>query len=499
MCKIEISCQKNSVEEDNMESHKMWIGGKWVDAESGKTFRVLNPSNEEELGQVPLSAEADVDKAVKAAAQAFPVWSNMPQSERAKIVYRLADAIRKNAEELVSLEVNEHGTPIQLARGFVAAGADEIEYKASISRAMMGQVLPKTILPNTLTYLQRVPIGVCALITPWNVPLLMMISMLTPALVVGNTCILKPASINSLIGVKFAEILDTLGLPPGAVNLVTGPGSTVGEALASHPGVDLVRFTGSSDTGRDIMRAASPTVKKCIMELGGNNPVIVCEDADVIAAATLQAQRHFGNTAQNCSTPGRYYVHEKVYDQFVDTFAGEVKKIVVGDPRDEKTMMGPMTNKQQREKVEYYIQSAIKEGARIVCGGQRPTTPPLNKGYFLMPAVVADVTHAMTIAREEIFGPAAPILKFSSEEEVIKLANDSEYGLCAGVWTKNVAKALKFVNELRVDSVFVNMPRMMAAEFTWGGNVKQSGVGKDGSMCGMEELTELKMVCIAHA
>ncbi len=482
-----------------MESHKMWIGGKWVHAESGKSFAVLNPSTEEELGQAPLGAKADVDKAVKAAMEAFPVWSNMPQSERARIVYRIAGAMRENAEELISLEVREHGTPIQLARGFVAAGADQVEYFASISRAMMGQVLPKTSLPNTLSYLQRVPIGVCALITPWNVPLLMMVAMLTPALVVGNTCVLKPASINSLIGIKFAEILEKIGLPPGAVNLVTGPGGTVGEALASHPGVDLVRFTGSSDTGKRIMSVASPTVKKCIMELGGNNPVIVCEDADVDLAASLQAQRHFGNTAQNCSTPGRYYVHEKVYDQFVDKFVSEVKKIVVGDPGDEKTMMGPMTNPQQREKVEYYIQSALKEGAHIACGGQRPTTPPLNKGYFLMPTVVVDVTHNMTIAKEEIFGPAAPILKFSSEEEVIKLANDSEYGLCAGVWTKNVAKALKFVNELRVDSVFVNMPRMMVAEFPWGGNVKESGVGKDGSMCGMEELTELKLVCIAHA
>ncbi len=480
-----------------MERKKMWINGRWVDAESGKTFAVLNPATEEEIGQVPLGAKADVDQAVGAAVKAFPVWSKMLQSERAKIVSRIASALRENADELVSLEIREHGTPIQLARGFVAMGADLTEYTASISRSLMGQVLPPA-LPNTLSYLQRVPVGVCAIITPWNVPLMMMIAMVTPALAAGNTCVLKPASINSLLGVKFAEILDSVGLPPGAANLVTGPGGTVGEALASHPGVDLVRFTGSSETGKAIMSAASRTVKKCVMELGGNNPVIVCEDADVDKAASLQAQRHFGNSAQNCSTPGRYYVHERVYDQFVDRFVGEVKKIVVGDPWDEKTTMGPMANLQQRDKVEYYVRSASEEGARIAIGGHRPTTPPLNKGYYLMPTVVVDVTHNMTMAREEIFGPAACILRFSSEEEVIALANDTPYGLCAGVWTADAAKSMRFVNELRADSVFVNMPRMMASEFPWGGNVKESGIGKDGSTCGLEEFTDLKLVCLAH-
>jgi acyl-CoA reductase-like NAD-dependent aldehyde dehydrogenase len=479
-----------------MESHKMWIGGQWVDAESGETFAVLNPATEEEIGRVPLGGKADVDKAVAAAVKAFSAWSKMLPSERAKIVNRIAGAIRGNADELVSLEIREHGTPLQLARNFVASAVDLTEYTASISRALMGQVIPA--FPNALSYLQRVPVGVCALITPWNVPFLMMTAMLAPALSAGNTCVLKPASINSLLGVKFAEILEEVGLPPGAVNLVTGPGGTVGKALASHPGVDLVRFTGSSETGKAIMSAAGQTVKKVVMELGGNNPIIVLEDADVEAAASQHAQRHFGNCAQNCSTPGRYYVHEKVYDQFVDRFVSEVKKIVVGDPRDEKTMMGPMANPQQRDKVEYYIRSALQEGARIALGGQRPTAPPLDKGYFLMPTVVVDVTHDMTIAREEIFGPAACILKFSSEEDVITMANDTPYGLCAGVWTRNMAKGMRFVNELHADSVYLNMPRTLASELPWGGNVKESGIGKDGSMCGLEELTDLKLVCMAY-
>ncbi len=484
--------------EKNMNNHKMYIGGEWVNAESGKTFVTVNPTTGEELGRVPLAGKADVDKAVKAANEAFPAWSKMMQADRAKAIFRFALLLREHAKELVDLEVNEHGTPVMLARGFAMAAADQADYVASISRGLMGQVLPQS-MPNTVGYLQRVPIGVVAVITPWNVPLMMMLSMVTPALVTGNTCILKPASVNSILGVKFTEILEKVGLPKGVVNLVTGPGGSVGDALAKHPGVDMIRFTGASDTGKVILAAASQTVKKCVMELGGNNPVIVCEDADVEKAAAQQAGRHFGNSAQNCSTPGRYYVHEKVYNKFVETFVNEVKKIVVGVPWDEKTTMGPMANLQQLEKVEYYIKTAREEGARIVCGGVRPASPPLNKGYFLMPTVVADCTHNMTIAKEEIFGPAACILKFSSEEEVIKLANDSSYGLCAGVWTKDGSKALRFANDLRVDSVFINMPRMMTSEFPWGGNVKESGIGKSDSVCGMEEFTDLKFICTSYS
>jgi acyl-CoA reductase-like NAD-dependent aldehyde dehydrogenase len=476
----------------------MYIDGKWVDAKSGRTFATVNPSTGEELGRVPCAGKEDVDAAVQAAKAALPGWSKTTQSDRAKALLRLAAKVKEHSQELIGLEVNEHGTPVMLARGFAAAAVDQLEYIASISRGLMGQVLPQS-MPNTVGYLQRVPIGVCAVITPWNVPLMMMLSMVGPAIVTGNTCILKPASVNSILGVKFTEIIEKADIPKGVVNLITGPGGTVGDALVTHPGVDLVRFTGATDTGQAILKAASRTVKKCVMELGGNNPVIVCEDADVEKAARLQAGRHYGNSAQNCSTPGRYYVHEKVYDKFVEVFVEEVKKIRVGLPWEESTTMGPMANLQQLEKVEHYIKTAKEEGARIACGGARPATPPLNRGYFLMPTVVVDCKHDMTIVREEIFGPAAPILKFSTEDEAIRLANDSSYGLCAGVWTKDGSKALRLTGELRVDSVFVNMPRMMTPEFPWGGNVKESGVGKSDSVCGMEEFTDLKFICISYS
>jgi acyl-CoA reductase-like NAD-dependent aldehyde dehydrogenase len=321
-----------------MPNNKMWIGGKWVEAESENTFAVLNPATEEELGQAPLGGKADADKAVKAAASALPVWSKMLPSERAKMLDRLAELLRKNADSLVPMEINEHGTPKQQAPGGLETAAGLLEYTASASRALMGQVIPA--LPNALSYLQRVPVGVCAAIVPWNGVYHMMADLMAAALAAGNTCVIKPASINSLTSIRFAEVLDQVGFPPGTVNLITGPGSTIGKALATHPRVDLVRFTGSSETGKSIIKDSSVSVKKLVMELGGKNPVIIYEDADVEKAAKTHAARHFYNTAQNCSSPGVYFVHEKVYDKFVEIYVNEAKKIVVGDPWNEKTTDG---------------------------------------------------------------------------------------------------------------------------------------------------------------
>lgn len=477
-----------------MTAHKMWIGGEWLAAEDGTTFPVRNPTTGEELARISRGGEPEVNKAVEAARRAFPVWSGKTQAERSKILNRFAALIRQHADEVARLEAQEHGTPLEDARHIMMWAAEIVEYTASASRALMGQHIPA--VPNVVSYLHRVPVGVCALITPWNVPFIMMAVKMAPALAVGNTCIIKPPSINSLTGLKFAEMVAELDLPPGTVNVITGPGGTIGHLLASHPDVDLVGFTGSTETGRSIMSAASQTVKKLVMELGGKNPFIILDDADVGAAAKLLAFRQYNNSGQHCSSVGRYYVHEDVYDEFIEKFVAASQTVVVGDPLDPKTTMGPVVSAEHRDNIERYIRSGIEEGANLLLGGHRPTQSPLNKGYFVLPTVFADVTETMTIAREEIFGPVACIMKFSSKDDVVALANNSIYGLCAGVFTKDVQKGLRFANDLRVGSVFINT-HMLTPEMPWGGGVKQSGIGKEGSIVGLEEFTELKLICLA--
>ncbi len=479
-----------------MQNYKMWIGGEWVDAVSGETFTTVNPATEEELSRVPLSGPKDVDKAVAAAQKAFPAWSKMKQSDRSKKISQIAAAIRENADDLAVIETLEHGTPVSDAKGMIMYAAEIVDYTAGASRTLMGEFVPA--VPEVFTYLQRVPVGVSALIIPWNVPLLLMAVKLGPCIAVGNTCVIKPPSINSGIGLKLAQVLGKVDLPPGVINVITGPGGSVGGALASHPGIDLVGMTGSSETGKGIMSAASQTVKRLVLELGGNNPVLVLKDADVDAAVKLLSFRNFNNAGMHCSGPGRYYLHESIHDEFVEKFAAAARKVVVGDPQDPKTFMGPVVSAEHRDKLERYIKAGLEQGAKAIVGGARPTKAPLDKGYYVMPTVFTGVTHDMTIAKEEKFGPVACFLKFSSEEEVIKLANDSPYGLCASVWTKDMRKGMRYVSELRAGTVFVNT-HILTPEMPWGGGVKESGLGKEGSMVGMQEFTEVKMVCLNTA
>ncbi len=488
-----------------MEHFKMWIDGTWVDADSGETFLTYNPATGEVVSQVPLADKSDVDKAVAAARKAFPAWSRKSQAERSAVVARIAAALRENSDELAKLEVLEHGAPLDLAPFMIKFAADNVDLAASSSRTLMGGVLPAIsnmgeaphTTPNTVAYLKREPVGVCALITPWNVPSLMIGTKLGPCLATGNTCVIKPPSINSGVGLKFAEIIAKLDLPPGVVNVITGPGGSVGQELATHPGVDLISFTGSSETGKAIIAAAGQTVKILGMELGGKNPAIILEDADIEAVAEELVQITFMNVGQNCAQPSRFYVHEKVYDKFVEKFVAAAQEIEVGDPSDKNTTMGPVVSREQRDSIEAYIQSAIDEGAKLVLGGKRPTSVLFDKGYFVMPTVFTNVTQNMKIAREEVFGPVVGFLKFSSDEEALEAANDSVFGLCASVWTRDVARGLKFVNELQVGSVWVNQHMNLVSEFPWGG-YKESGLGKEGGLMGPEAYTQLKLVCIKY-
>lgn len=476
-----------------MQRFQMWIGGQRMDADSGKTLPVINPATEEEVAQIPCGGRTEVDRAVDAARQALPIWSEKSQTERSAIVNRIGLLLREHGEEFAQLDTMDHGTPITMARHMVEGAAANFEYNAQASRALLGEVLP--IRPTTLHYMQREPVGVCALIIPWNVPLVMIASKMGAALATGNTCVVKPPSIDSLTALKLIDLLEELNLPPGTVNIITGPGGSVGEALAVHPEVDLISFTGSSDTGKAIMAKASGTTKRLIMELGGKNPYIVLADADVDAAAERAAFCTQVNAGQVCASPGRYYIHESLHDQFVEKYIAATSKLVVGDPQNEATFMGPLVSAEHRDKVEGYIRAGIEEGARVVLGGKRPDTPPLDRGYFVLPTAFTEVTLDMKIAREEIFGPVACIMRFSSEEEVLASANDNTYGLCASVWTKDIGKGIAMANKLRAGTVYVNDHITISPDMPWGG-FKESGFGKENALVGLEEYTQFKLVAV---
>ncbi len=478
-----------------MQKYKMWIDGKWVDATSGKTYKVVNPATEEEIAELPLGGKEDVDKAVAAAKKAFPAWSKKSQEERSQIVARIASALRENAPEIARLECIDHGTPITTAMATPFMTAHSFEWMAhNAANMMVGDVVPAA--NNTFAYIKREPIGVCAIITPWNFPLMMITSKLSVALAVGNTCVIKPPSIDSLEALKLAEILEGLDIPKGVVNVITGPGGSVGEALAAHRDVGVVAFTGSCDVGKRIMEVASKTVKRLQMELGGKNPVIVLDDANIDMAVQKSVGSQYMNSGQVCASPGRFYVHAKVYDEFIEKFVESSKKVITGDPADEKTMMGPLVSAEHRDRVEKYIKAGIDEGAKLVLGGKRPTKPPMNKGYFVVPTVFTHVKQNMTIAREEIFGPVACIMEpFSTDEEVIELANDNTFGLCASVFSRDRAKIIRFADELQAGTINSNNSNIMGAELPWGG-FKESGFGKENSEHSVNDYTQLKVVTL---
>lgn len=474
---------------------KMWIDGQWLEAESGKTFSTINVTTGETLGSAPLADKIDVDKAVVAARRALPIWSEKSPGQRSVIVASIADAIRKHAKEMAHLDALEHGLPEHIAIGPTMGAAGNFEQAAAYSRHLEGHTIPSN--SDRMYSLERVPVGVCALITPWNMPFFLMAQKVALSLAAGNTCVLKAPSINALTSLKFAEILaEVEGLPKGVVNVITGPGSTIGSYLAEHPDVDCVGFTGSTETGVSIMQAAAPTLKKLVMELGGKNPAIIFPDANLDRAVEILAHHQFHNCGQSCGSPGRYYIHESVYDVFMEKFINHAKHIVVGDPLDPKSDMGPLVSREHFDKVLSYIKSGIEEGATLVLGGKPLAGDVYDKGNFIPPTVFTDMTPDMKIYKEEIFGPVAVMMKWSDEAEVMRLANENTYGLTASIWTSNIAHALKLGKKLTVGTFSVNSHNFIAAEAPWGG-VRQSGIGgKEGGYQGVLEYTEQKMITI---
>jgi acyl-CoA reductase-like NAD-dependent aldehyde dehydrogenase len=470
----------------------MFINGEFVGSHTGATYDVVNPANGAVIARVPKGDAADVRAAADAAYDAKRKWAETHVSERSRILLRIADVLRANADRLAELETANHGSPIRKTRNFdVPLAADVFEYYAEVARAVLGEVNPAPV--PALDFTLKEPVGVAGLIIPWNFPLLMASWKIAPALAAGNTVVAKPASVTPLSLLEFARLTRDL-LPRGVFNVVTGPGSVVGDAMVLNEKIDLISLTGSTETGQKIMEKGARTLKRLALELGGKNPLIVLDDADVEAAVEGAVMASFFNSGQVCATSSRIYVHERVHDEFVRKFVEATKRLVVGDPMDPNTDMGPVAYFEHKRNIERYIEIGLKEGARMVLGG--PPPEHLSGGAYVMPTIFDDGRQDMTIVQEEIFGPVDVILRFSSDEEAIEMANGTKYGLSASVWTRDIARAGKFIRGIDAGTVWVNEHIPVFPETPWGG-FKMSGTGtKELSQHALDTYLRLKHVSI---
>jgi aldehyde dehydrogenase (NAD+) len=474
---------------------KLFIGGKWVEPRSGKTFSTINPATEEVITQIALADQADVDQAVQSAYNAFEegAWSKLSATDRGKLLHKIADAIVAHVDEFAYLETIDIGKPISESRNIdVPFVAELFHYYAGWANKFHGETIP--VRGNYLNYTLREPVGVVGTITPWNFPLLLAAWKIAPALAMGNTVVHKPSEQSPLTSLKLAEICEKVGLPEGAFNVVTGSGRITGSAMLAHPGIDKIAFTGGTSTGIMVMQEAAKTLKKVTLELGGKSPNIVLDDADFDAAAKGALSGIFYNKGEVCAAGSRLLIQESAHDAFLETLLGRAKKLTVGDPLDPKTRFGPLCNADQYQKVLAYIGTGKEGGARVVLGGDRAQVGN-GKGYFVQPTIFAGVTNQMRIAREEIFGPVLSAIRFKDLDDLIAQANDTIYGLAAGVWTRDVKKAHYIAKKLKAGTVWINTYNMYDPASPFGG-YKQSGFGRELGMHALESYTQVKSVWV---
>lgn len=474
---------------------ELFIDGKYVPSLSGKTFDTINPSTELKIASVSEGQPEDIDIAVRAARRAFDngPWRRFSGSQRGKLLYKLADLISKHSNELAILESMDSGQTIGFATFSIFHIGDYFRYYAGYADKLHGQNIP--IEGPYLCYTRHEPVGVVGAIIPWNVPLIMAAWKLAPALAMGCTVVLKPAEQTPLTALRLGELFNEAGFPPGVVNIVTGFGLTAGKPLAQHPLVDKVAFTGSTEVGLEIMRHSHvENLKRISLELGGKSPNIILNDADLDLAIAQSQLALFFNQGQACLAGSRLFVQEGIYEEFVKRSYETAGKRKVGDPLEASTDQGPQVDEVQFKKILGYIESGQKQGAKLMCGGSRCG----NKGFFVQPTVFADVTDDMTIAKEEIFGPVMSILKFKTVEEVIERANRTDYGLAAGVVTKNFENAIKIANGLKAGIVYINCYDVLTASTPFGG-FKNSGIGRECGEYALKNYTEVKTVIVKIA
>ncbi len=459
-------------------SYQNYIDGKWVDSASKREYPITNPAHKTQvIGNFQLSDIEDTDNAVESASKTSSLWANTPAPSRGQILYKSLEIFSRRFEELARTITEEEGKPINDSRGEIRRAMNIIEYSAGEGRRLFGHTTPSET-PNTMAYTTRRPLGVVALITPWNFPMAIPAWKLAPALICGNTIVLKPASGTPLSAVKLVEIFEEAGLPAGVLNLITGSGAAIGNHLVEHPKVNAVSFTGSTEIGTDIYARGARLLKKVQCEMGGKNAVIVLADADMDKALASIVQGAFGSTGQRCTATSRAIVETSVYDQVVDQLALKTSQLKIGDGLDESVDVSPLSSAYQQEKVLEYIGIGTEEGANLVCGGNALSGDLYGDGFYVEPTIFSDVTTDMRIAQEEIFGPVLTAMEAQDIEEAISVSNQVQFGLSSSIYTRDIPKAFQYINTVETGMVHVNAPTLGGEVHLPFGGLKSSGVGQ---------------------
>jgi acyl-CoA reductase-like NAD-dependent aldehyde dehydrogenase len=472
----------------------VFINGRWETPHSGRFYRSIDPATGSVWAEVAQGDAIDVDHAVDAARDALAgPWSRLPATSRGKLIHRLAELVARDANTLAELESRDNGKTLRDTRNEVLRAVEWLTFFAGAADKISGEVIP--VRPDALAYTVREPVGVVAAITPWNSPLYLYSWKLGPALAAGNTVILKPSSQTSVTALELAKLIQEAGFPAGVVNVVPGPGAEVGAALAAHPGVNKVTVTGELRTAQEIMRAAAINLKRITLECGGKSPHIVFADADTDKALTVALHSAFRATGQSCALGSRLFVQRPIYEEFLARLGERTRRIRVGPPFDPASNIGPQSSEKQLLKTLSYIEIGQQEGARLVAGGHRLVDPPLAGGYYVEPTIFADVDNRSRLAQEEIFGPVLAVIPFDSEEEVIAAANDTPFGLVAGLWTRDIGRAHRVAGALQAGLVSINTFRPVHWMLPYGG-YKLSGIGRENGMEALNYYTEVKTIFV---